>query len=96
MCFASAVTAATVHVLHTGAIKHNLARQMTTPKYLVLLVLDGARPDYFGLTPLLHVDALRQSGTQFTQGMAGILEAETLGHAAIATGSVPITTAFWV
>lgn len=87
---ASAVTAATVHVLHTGAIKHNLARQMTTPKYLVLLVLDGARPDYFGLTPLPHIDALRQSGTQFTQGMAGLLEAETpSGHAAIATGSRP-------
>jgi hypothetical protein len=60
------------------------------PRYLVLIVLDGARPDYFGLAALPHVDALRKSGTQFTQAIDGILEAETpSGHATIATGTRP-------
>jgi hypothetical protein len=61
-----------------------------TAKYLVLMVLDGARPDYFDLTPLPHVDALRAQGAQFTNAMAGILESETpSGHATLATGSTP-------
>jgi hypothetical protein len=60
------------------------------PKYLVLMVLDGARPDYLGLTSLPHLDALRAGGTQYTQAIDGILEAETpAGHATIATGSRP-------
>ncbi|HEX8918826.1 MAG TPA: alkaline phosphatase family protein [Chloroflexota bacterium] len=60
------------------------------PKYLVLMVLDGARPDYFGVTSLPHVDALRARGAQFTSAIDGILEAETpAGHATIATGSRP-------
>lgn len=59
-------------------------------KYLVLMVLDGARPDYFGLTSLPHVDALRAEGTQFTNAIDGILEAETpAGHTTITTGSTP-------
>jgi hypothetical protein len=61
-----------------------------TAKYLVLIVLDGARPDYFDLTPLPHVDALRAQGTQFTDAMTGILESETpSGHTTLATGSTP-------
>jgi hypothetical protein len=61
-----------------------------TPKYLVLMVLDGARPDYFGLTSLPHVDALRAAGTQYSKAFGGILESETpSGHATIATGSRP-------
>jgi hypothetical protein len=60
------------------------------PRYLVLMVLDGGRPDYFGLTPLPHVDALRVDGTQFTDAMDGILESETpSGHTTLATGSSP-------
>lgn len=59
-------------------------------KYLVLMVLDGARPDYFGLTHLPHVDALRAAGTQFNNAMDGILESETpSGHTTISTGSPP-------
>jgi hypothetical protein len=54
------------------------------------MVLDGARPDYLDVTALPHLDALRASGTQFTNGIDGILEAETpTGHATIATGSRP-------
>jgi len=59
-------------------------------KYLVLIVLDGGRPDYFGLTPLAHVDALRAAGTQYTRAFDGILETETpAGHTALSTGSTP-------
>lgn len=66
------------------------AVSQAAPKYLVLFVLDGARPDYFGLTPLPHVDALRHAGVQYTNGIDGILEAETpAGHATIASGSRP-------
>jgi lipoprotein-anchoring transpeptidase ErfK/SrfK len=61
-----------------------------TPKYMVLMVLDGAEPDYLGVTSLPHVDALVQQGTEFTNAFSGILEAETpAGHATIATGSRP-------
>ncbi len=54
------------------------------------MVLDGARPDYLDLTPLPHLDALRAAGTEYTNAISGILEAETpAGHATIATGSRP-------
>jgi hypothetical protein len=59
-------------------------------KYLVLIVLDGARPDYFGLTKLPRVDALRTQGAQFANAIDGILETETpAGHTTLATGSTP-------
>jgi predicted AlkP superfamily pyrophosphatase or phosphodiesterase len=58
--------------------------------YLVLIVVDGGRPDYLNApkTPNLH--ALMKNGTQYTNAIAGLLESETpSGHAAIATGSLP-------
>lgn len=59
-------------------------------KYLVLFVLDGARPDYFNVSGIPHIRALMKNGTQFTNAFAGILESETpSGHAAIGSGSVP-------
>lgn len=98
LALATVVAGTAARILHgrstptaLGALALN--SQGATAKYLVLIVLDGARPDYFGLTPLPHVDALRNSGTQFTQAMDGILEAETpAGHATIATGSRPDRT----
>lgn len=79
---ASAATGMTAKV----SLRHRPKR----PKYLVLIVLDGGRPDYFGLTRLPHVDALRQEGTQYTHAIDGILESETpTGHATISTGSSP-------
>jgi hypothetical protein len=90
--FASTLAVGTAHLLHarSASTVQLIGYAGTQPKYLVLLVLDGARPDYFGLTPLPHVDALRANGAQFTHAMAGILEAETpAGHATIATGSRP-------
>jgi Type I phosphodiesterase / nucleotide pyrophosphatase len=96
LTFASVIGAGAAKVLHDRSAAAALPSTRllglapVTPKYLVLLVLDGARPDYFGLTALPHVDALRAAGTQYTKAFDGILESETpSGHATIATGSRP-------
>jgi Type I phosphodiesterase / nucleotide pyrophosphatase len=96
LLFASCLAATTVHVLHSRSKPSDVtaarfvAQSAAKPTYLVLMVLDGARPDYFGLTSLPHVDALRSAGTQYTNAVDAILEAETpTGHATIATGSRP-------
>lgn len=78
--------------LHERSHPPNLAALPghAAPKYLVLMVLDGARPDYLTVTSLPHLDALRTSGAEFTNAFDGILEAETpTGHTTIATGSRP-------
>jgi hypothetical protein len=63
---------------------------ITKPTYLVLLVVDGAKPDYFSVPNIPHIDALRKSGAWYTNAMAGILESETpSGHATIDSGSEP-------
>jgi predicted AlkP superfamily pyrophosphatase or phosphodiesterase len=96
LAFATLVAAEAAHVLHQrsarplGTSPIEFSADTVTPKYLVLLVLDGARPDYFGVTALPHVDSLIQQGTQYSSAFSGILEAETpAGHATIATGSRP-------
>src|SRR5579859_3514396 len=61
-----------------------------TPKYLVLLVLDGARPEYLHFSGLTHLGALRNQGMEYDRAFAGILESETpSGHATLSTGSTP-------
>jgi predicted AlkP superfamily pyrophosphatase or phosphodiesterase len=61
-----------------------------TMPYVVLIVLDGARPDYFSVPDIPHVKALMRNGTQHSNAWAGILESETpSGHAALATGTEP-------
>jgi hypothetical protein len=67
---------------------------------LVLIVLDGARQEYFDDVPgIPHVRNLIRSGTQYTNAFAGILESETpSGHTTIGTGSEPRFTgipSFW-
>lgn len=67
--------------------------------YVVLIVLDGARREYFNVAGIPHVRALMDAGTQYTNAFAGILESETpSGHVAIGTGSTPSRTgipSFW-
>ncbi len=59
-------------------------------KYLVLIVMDGFRPDYMTLAPMHHVHALMRSGTTYTRGWVGQLETETpTSHATLATGTYP-------
>src|SRR5947209_11092440 len=67
--------------------------------YVVLIVLDGARREYFNVPGTPHIQSLIRNGTQYTNAFAGILESETpSGHVAIGTGSEPSKTgipSFW-
>jgi predicted AlkP superfamily pyrophosphatase or phosphodiesterase len=91
----SSVATAAVGVIRGHPVLPGLVASTASPitgsaKYLVLIVLDGARPDYFGLTSLPNMDRLSATGTQYTTAFDGILESETpTGHTTIATGSTP-------
>lgn len=66
------------------------AQTLPRTKYLVMITLDGARPDYLRVSHIPHVRALMHTGTSFTNAFDGILESETpAGHATIASGSNP-------
>lgn len=68
---------------HRGAV----ARRA---KYLVVIVMDGYRPDYMAEAPMHHLRALMRSGMTYTRAWVGQLETETpTGHATIATGVYP-------
>lgn len=77
--------------LTAGAFGWNVIDAATSSlPYLVLIVLDGARPDYFDVPGMPHVRSLIRNGTQYRNAYAGILESETpSGHTSIATGSMP-------
>lgn len=58
--------------------------------HLVLIVVDGFRPDYLSLAPMHHLHALMSAGTSYSNAWVGQLEAQTpTGHATIATGVFP-------
>jgi arylsulfatase A-like enzyme len=83
-----------------GMFDAGLARAGQAPlPYVVLIVLDGARPDYFTVPGIPHVQDLMRHGTQYTNAFAGILESETpSGHVSIGTGTEPARTGipgFW-
>jgi Type I phosphodiesterase / nucleotide pyrophosphatase len=88
---AGTIAVATAHLLHSRSAALPFPNlPAADPKYMVLLVLDGARPDYVNVPGLPNLNALRAAGTQYTNAFDGILEAETpAGHATIATGSRP-------
>jgi hypothetical protein len=74
----------------TRVAAHAATALSGTAKYMVLVVLDGAQPQYFSTPNIPHVRALMRNGTEYTNAFAGILESETpSGHAAIDTGSQP-------
>lgn len=90
----------TRHPVASISAPHATARPVGTPapqapntkaaSYLVLIVLDGARPDYFNVSGIPHVRQLLNNGTQYRNAWAGILESETpSGHASITSGSEP-------
>lgn len=59
--------------------------------YLVLIVLDGARTDYFTVPGIPHVQALIENGTRYKHAFTGILESETpAAHTSIGTGCLPV------
>lgn len=67
--------------------------------YVVLIVLDGARSEYFAISDIPHVQSLLRNGTHYANAFAGILESETpSAHVSIGTGSNPSKTgipSFW-
>lgn len=94
LAFASCLAGFTGVSLHNRsepiAFASSRAAAPSQATFLVLMVLDGARPDYFGLTKLPHLDKLRARGTLFSNAFDGILESETpTGHTTLSTGSPP-------
>ncbi|GAC1396669.1 MAG: hypothetical protein NVSMB52_10230 [Chloroflexota bacterium] len=86
LLLSSSVAVGVAHQLHQLSI----AALAPAPKYLVVLVLDGARRNYLHVTKLPHLDALREGGIEYDRALAGILESETpAGHATLNTGSTP-------
>lgn len=59
-------------------------------QYLVVIVMDGFRPDYLNLAPMHHVRWLMARGRVYDTAWVGQIESETpTGHATIATGVYP-------
>jgi hypothetical protein len=68
-------------------------------RFAVILVLDGARPDYFNIVPMPNVRWVEQRGAVFNNSFVGQLIANTPpSHATIGTGLFPKHTGiegFW-
>src|SRR5436309_2062843 len=61
-----------------GAFGWNLAAtDAASLPYVVLIVLDGAMPEYFNISGIPHVKSLIRNGTQYSNAFSGILESET-------------------
>jgi len=60
------------------------------PTYTVVIVLDGAKPDYFHLTAMPNLRWLQSQGVTYSQAFVGQLIANTPpSHATIGTGVFP-------
>lgn len=74
-----------------------IVQEPTPPRhYVVLIVIDGARPDYLtGLTKLPHIGALMQHGTVYDRAWVGQLESSTPDvHVTMGTGTLPRENGF--
>ncbi|GAC1446078.1 MAG: hypothetical protein NVSMB52_09480 [Chloroflexota bacterium] len=90
--FARMLTALLVVILLTAGSWRVAATQSSSPPYLVVIVMDGFRPDYMTLAPMRHLRALMARGMSYDTAWVGQMEAETpSGHATIATGVYPRT-----
>jgi arylsulfatase A-like enzyme len=80
-------------LLLAGSSRQAGSRQATAaspPPYLVVIVMDGFRPDYETLAPMHHLRALMRRGRTYDAAWVGQIESETpTGHATIATGIYP-------
>ncbi|MBV9279687.1 MAG: alkaline phosphatase family protein, partial [Chloroflexi bacterium] len=66
------------------------SRPASMSHYAVILVLDGARPDYFRSAPMPHLQWLLRHGVQYTEAFVGQEMASTPpSHATIGTGTFP-------
>ena len=78
----------------TGAPEPSLTPAPTqlpaAAQYVVLIVLDGCRPDYFDLADLPNLQALIQAGSSYPDAWVGQLDSNTApGHTTMSTGSFP-------
>lgn len=63
---------------------------LLSPEYLVLIVLDAARPDYFNAVELPALQRLIQNGAYYPSAWVGAMENSTpAGHVQISTGVFP-------
>lgn len=61
-----------------------------SPRYAVVIILDGSRPDYFNLTQMPALQALMKRGTTYSDAFVGQELANTPpSHATIGTGEFP-------
>jgi len=59
-------------------------------KYLVLIVVDGCRPDYLSLVETPNIDVLKAAGTWYSNSWVGQMSNDTpASHATISTGCFP-------
>jgi arylsulfatase A-like enzyme len=64
--------------------------RVSAPRYAVIMVLDGARPDYFNLASMPNLRWLMQHGTTYNQAFVGQMIADTPpSHATIGSGLFP-------
>ena len=89
------MVARALSILLLGVLLSASSWHRETPKtpqspYLVLIVMDGFRPDYQTLAPMRHLRALMAQGMTYSNAWVGQMESETpTGHATIATGVYP-------
>jgi len=61
-------------------------------QHVVVIVIDGARPDYLDLTPMPNLRMLMREGTVYTRAWIGQMIANTPpAHATLSTGTLPRT-----
>ncbi len=64
--------------------------QPARPEYLVLISLDGCRPEYFDLASMPNLEGMRTAGTYYPDAWVGSLPNNTpAGHTEMSTGSFP-------
>jgi Type I phosphodiesterase / nucleotide pyrophosphatase len=73
-----------------GGRSHAAGRPGLHARYVVIVVLDGARPDYFNLTNMPNMAKLAHQGVTYTSAFVGQEMANTPpSHATIGTGVFP-------
>jgi arylsulfatase A-like enzyme len=86
------VTALILGLLLAAAIPHPERSSASSFQHVVVIVIDGARPDYLDLTPMPNLRRLMRDGTVYTRAWIGQMIANTPPvHATLATGTFPRT-----
>lgn len=100
---ATAAPAPSATVLATGGTATATAipgsapvEEQTPPRhYVVVLVIDAARPMYLNAPRLPHIDALIHNGVVYSRAYVGELESSTPGvHVTLGTGTLPRENGF--